>query len=82
VAADVGGLAALVDAGTTGLLVAERDPRAWADAVEWVTADPLLAMRLSTAAVLRAQRYTWRAAAARFDTIVRTTRASRLVSCA
>jgi D-inositol-3-phosphate glycosyltransferase len=82
VAADVGGLAALVDPGTTGLLVAERDARVWADAVEWVTADPLRSMRLSTAGVLRAQRYTWRAAAARFDTIVRTARASRLVSCA
>jgi len=82
VAADVGGLAALVDPGATGLLVAERDPRAWADAVEWVSADPLRSMRLSTAAVLRAQRYTWRAAATRFDTVVRTVGASRLVSCA
>jgi D-inositol-3-phosphate glycosyltransferase len=81
VAANVGGLAALVDSGTTGLLVAERDARAWADAVEWVTSDPLRAMRLSTAAVLRAQRYTWRSAASRFDAIVRTARASRLVSC-
>jgi D-inositol-3-phosphate glycosyltransferase len=81
VAADVGGLAALVNPGTTGLLVAERDARAWASAVEWVTTDPLRAMRLSTAAVLRAQRYTWRAAATRLDAIVRTAQASQLVSC-
>jgi D-inositol-3-phosphate glycosyltransferase len=81
VAAEVGGLAALVDSGATGLLVPERDSGAWADAVEWVTADPLRSMRLSTAAVLRAQRYTWRAAATQLDTIVRTAQESQLVSC-
>jgi D-inositol-3-phosphate glycosyltransferase len=82
VATDVGGLAALVDPCTTGVLVTERDPTVWADAIEWVTEDALRSMRLSTGAVLRAQRYTWRAAAARFEAIVRTARASRLVSCA
>jgi D-inositol-3-phosphate glycosyltransferase len=82
VAADVGGLAALVDPGVTGLLVDGREPSAWADAVEWMTQEPLRAMRLSTAAVLRAQGYTWRAAGERFDTIVQAARSSRLVSCA
>ena len=81
VAADVGGLAALVDDGATGRLVAGRQPAAWADAVQWVTDDPLRSMRLSTGAVLRAQGFTWRAAAERFDDIVRATRASHLVSC-
>ena len=81
VATDVGGLAAIVDPGTTGVLVAERDPAIWADAVDWVIEDALRSMRLSTGAVLRAQRYTWRAAARRFEAIVRTARASRLVSC-
>jgi len=81
VAADVGGLAALVDDGVTGRLVASRRPAAWADAVEWVTEEPLRSMRLSTAAVLRAQRFTWRSAAERFEAIVRATRDSHLVSC-
>jgi D-inositol-3-phosphate glycosyltransferase len=82
VAADVGGLAALVDDGVTGRLVAGRRPAAWADAVQWVTEDPLRSMRLSTAAVLRAQPFTWRSAAVRFEAIVRSTRDSHLVSCA
>ena len=82
VAADVGGLAALVDDRITGRLVAGRRPAAWADAVEWATEDPLRAIGLSTASVLRAQAFTWRSAAERFDDVVRTTRASRLVSCA
>lgn len=82
VASNVGGLAALVDDRATGRLVADRSPRDWADAVEWVTEDPLRATRLSTAAVLRARPYTWRAAAERLDEVVRTVRASHLVSCA
>jgi D-inositol-3-phosphate glycosyltransferase len=82
VASRVGGLAALVDDHETGRLVTTRSTKAWADAVGWVTEDPLRAMRLSTCAVLRAQRYTWRAAASRFSEVVRTTRDSRLVSCA
>jgi D-inositol-3-phosphate glycosyltransferase len=82
VAADVGGLAALVDDGVTGRLLADRRVAAWADAVEWVTADPLRSMRLSTAAVLRAQRFTWRAAAERFEAVVGTAKDSLLVSCA
>jgi D-inositol-3-phosphate glycosyltransferase len=81
VASDVGGLTALVDNRANGVLVAGRDPGAWADAVEWVTADPLRAMRLSTSAVLRAQPFTWRGAASRFVEVVREKGASRLVSC-
>ena len=81
IAADVGGLAALIDDGVTGRLVAERRPGAWADAVEWVTEDPLRSMRLSTGAVLRARQFTWRAAAERFEAVVATARASCLVSC-
>jgi D-inositol-3-phosphate glycosyltransferase len=82
VASDVGGLAALVVDGTTGRLVADRRPAAWADAVRWTTEDPLRATRLSTAAVLRARAFTWRSAAERFDDVVRRARASHLVSCA
>jgi D-inositol-3-phosphate glycosyltransferase len=81
VAADVGGLAALVDDRTTGRLVSGRNPAEWADAVEWATSDSLRSMRLSTAAVLRVQGFTWRSAAERFEEVVRATRSSRLVSC-
>jgi D-inositol-3-phosphate glycosyltransferase len=82
VASKVGGLSALVEDGVNGLLVAERDPRAWADAVEWVTCDPLRATRLSTGAVLRAQPFTWRAAAKRLEEVIVEVRESQLVSCA
>jgi len=63
VASAVGGLTTLVDHGHTGFLVDDPDPAAYADAVRRVFARPLAAERLSTAAVLRARRYTWRAAA-------------------
>ena len=82
VAADVGGLTALVDDGVNGLLVAGRDPSRWADAIEWVVADPLRSMRMSTGAVLRAQSFTWRHAARRFEDVARVRSSSRLVSCA
>jgi D-inositol-3-phosphate glycosyltransferase len=63
VASAVGGLTTLVDHGRTGFLVEDPDPGAYAAAVRRVFAQPLAAERLSTAAVLRARRYTWRAAA-------------------
>ena len=64
VASAVGGLTTLVDHGRTGFLVDEPDPAAYAAAVRRVFDEPLAAERLSTASVLRARRYTWRAAAA------------------
>jgi D-inositol-3-phosphate glycosyltransferase len=63
VASAVGGLTTLVDHGRTGYLVDEPDPVAYAAAVRQVFDEPLAAERLSTASVLRARRYTWRAAA-------------------
>jgi D-inositol-3-phosphate glycosyltransferase len=82
VASKVGGLSALVEDGVNGVLVSERDPGAWADAVEWVTSDPLRATRLSTGAVLRAQSFTWRAAAKQLEDVIVAVRESQLVSCA
>jgi D-inositol-3-phosphate glycosyltransferase len=81
VASKVGGLSALVEGGVNGVLVSERDPCAWADAVEWVTSDPLRATRLSTGAVLRAQPFTWRAAAMQLEEVIVAVRESQLVSC-
>ena len=60
VASAVGGLTTLVDHGRTGFLVDEPSPTAFADYVRRIVEEPLLAERLSTAAVLRARAYTWR----------------------
>ena len=64
VASAVGGLTTLVEHGHTGFLVDDPDPRAFAAAVRMVFDEPLAAERFSTASVLRARHYTWRAAAA------------------
>lgn len=82
VASKVGGLAVLVEDGATGRLVESRSVGAWADAVEWATSDALRSMRLSTEAVLRAQPFTWRSAATRFEAVLGAVRDSCLVSCA
>jgi len=64
VASAVGGLTTLVDHGRTGYLVDERDPKMFADYAARILADGPMARDMSAAAVLRARRYTWAAAAA------------------
>jgi D-inositol-3-phosphate glycosyltransferase len=81
VASAVGGLTTLVDHGRTGFLVDEPDPRAYAAAVRRVFDEPLVAERLSTASVLRARRYTWRAAARTLVELHDELASSRLVEC-
>jgi len=80
VASRVGGLVTLVDSGATGLLVEERSPEVWADAVAWVL-DEERATSLSTNAVILAQNYTWRAAAERVRDLSAQLRSSALVTC-
>lgn len=80
VASDVGGLMTLIDPGVTGFLVDERDPRAWADAVE-VTLDPQISTTMSNAAVLLARRYTWRSAAKSLAELSEELALSGLVRC-
>src|SRR5664280_2213074 len=63
VASDVGGLRTLVDHGRTGFLVEDPTPEAFAAWIRQILAEPLLAERLGTGAVLRARRYTWARAA-------------------
>src|SRR5450631_108899 len=63
VAAAVGGLTTLVEHGRTGLVVDPSTPQAFAAAASGILADPLLAERLATAAVVRSRRYTWAQAA-------------------
>ncbi len=81
VASAVGGLTTLVDHGHTGFLVEDPDPRAYADAVRRVFDEPLAAERFSTASVLRARRYTWRAAAAALVELHDELASGRLVEC-
>ncbi len=82
VAAAVGGLTTLVDHGRTGYLVDDpRRRRPSPRRSRQILADPLLAERLATAAVVRARRYTWaRAASLLRDTYEELT-AERLVEC-
>jgi D-inositol-3-phosphate glycosyltransferase len=81
VASAVGGLTTLVDDGTTGFLVEEPDPAAYAAAVRRLFDEPLAAERFSTASVLRARRYTWRAAARTLVELHDELASSRLVEC-
>src|SRR6204780_3705766 len=81
VASAVGGLTTLVDHGHTGFLVDDPDPVTYAAAVRRVFDEPLAAERFSTASVLRARRYTWRAAARTLVELHDELAAGRLVEC-
>jgi D-inositol-3-phosphate glycosyltransferase len=81
VASAVGGLTTLVDDGRTGFLVEPSEPEAFARCVRRIAAEPLLAERQSTAAVLRARRYTWRQAASDLRAIHDELLTGRLVEC-
>jgi D-inositol-3-phosphate glycosyltransferase len=81
VASAVGGLTTLVDHGRTGFLIDEPTPRRYAAAVRRVFDEPLMAERLSTASVMRARRYTWRAAASALVDLHDELASGRLVEC-
>jgi D-inositol-3-phosphate glycosyltransferase len=81
VASDVGGLRSLIDHGRTGYLVEEPTPEAFAAWVRQILAEPLLAERLGTGAVLRARRYTWARAAHLLREIYAELTVGRLVEC-
>jgi D-inositol-3-phosphate glycosyltransferase len=81
VASAVGGLTTLVDQGRTGFLVDEPTPGGYAAAVRRIVEEPLLAERLSTASVLRARHYTWRAAAGALLELHDELVSGRLVEC-
>ncbi len=82
VAAAVGGLRTLVDHGRTGFLIDSRSPEAFAAPVRALLDDPALALRVGTAAVERARRYTWADAAHRLRRITADLAARDLVDCA
>ena len=81
VASDVGGLRSLIDHGRTGYLVEDPTPEAFAAWVRQILAEPLLAERLATGAVLRARRYTWARAAHLLAEVYGELTAGRLVEC-
>lgn len=65
VAAAVGGLTTLIDHGTTGLLLADRDPVSWAAALDDLVGHPLRRAEMAAAAAEQGRRYTWSTTAAR-----------------
>jgi D-inositol-3-phosphate glycosyltransferase len=81
VAAGVGGLLSLVDHDRTGLLVDEREPAAFAAAVDAVLADPDRAARLGADAAAKARGYTWSTTAARLRRIYADLTVTELVEC-
>ena len=81
VASAVGGLTTLVEHGRTGFLVEDPTPERYATAVRRVVDTPLMAERLSTASVLRARHYTWRAAAGALLDLHDELASGRLVEC-
>lgn len=64
VASRIDGLTEAIRDGETGLLVPERTPEAWAQALGSLVRDPALRRRLGRAAAVRAGRMTWAATAA------------------
>ncbi len=65
IAAAVGGLPYIIDNGTSGVLVQDHDPDAYAAAISSVLGDPELAARLSAGAVEHSARFSWEATVAR-----------------
>ncbi len=65
VASAVGGLLTLVEHGFTGYLVEGRDPADYAEHVDRILADPVLARRLALSAAARGRTYTWSRSARR-----------------
>jgi D-inositol-3-phosphate glycosyltransferase len=81
VASEVGGLQTLIDHGRTGYLVEDPTPEAFAAWVRQIIAEPLLAERLGSHAVIRARRYTWARAAVLLREIYEELTAGHLVEC-
>jgi D-inositol-3-phosphate glycosyltransferase len=81
IASAVGGLTTLVTDALTGALIDGWDPERYARAIGAIVSEPIRATRYSTAAVLDARRYTWRAAATQLRELFEALVAQRLVSC-
>jgi len=81
VANGVGGLLSLVDHGSTGFLVNDRDPEQFAAYTDHLLRNPSLAASMRAAAAERGRRYTWSFAAARLRRVYSDITARSLVNC-
>ncbi len=82
VAASVGGLRTLVQDGTTGYLIEDRNPADYARAVNAILGDRAHQASLASAAAVTASRYPWSGLAARLQRIYREqVGANTLVDC-
>ncbi len=81
VAAAVGGLTTIVEDGTTGLLIDERDPQRFAEALDGLLAAPGTAGQLGAAAAARAAGYTWSLTAGRLRRVYADLSTRALVDC-
>ena len=81
VAADVGGLRALVQHGRTGYLVGTRDPAEYAQHVDEILAREDLRSRMGADAAARAAGYAWSMAAARLRRLYDDLSVRALVEC-
>jgi D-inositol-3-phosphate glycosyltransferase len=81
VAAAVGGLRTLVEHGETGYLVEDRQPDAFARAVDALLADPSKARSMSETAARRARGYTWSTTAARLRRLYADLTARQPIDC-
>ena len=69
VASAVGGLTEIIEDGQTGILVADRDPQAFASAIASLLDDDALRERMGDAARVRAASFTWTRAVERLAAI-------------
>lgn len=81
VASAVGGLLTLVEHGYSGYLIESRDPAEYAERIDAILADPVLARRLSISAAARARTYTWSVSAARLRRMYEDLSTRTLVPC-
>jgi D-inositol-3-phosphate glycosyltransferase len=80
VASAVGGLLTLIAPGQNGLLLASRDPKDWADAIERVL-EPTLGAGMAQASATMALQYTWRHTAEAISDLVHRLQSGALLLC-
>ena len=80
VASAVGGLLTLITPGQNGLLLASREPKDWADAIERVL-DPALGAGMAEASATMARQYTWRNTAEAISDLVHRLQSGALLLC-